>query len=498
MKTTKLRVCICLFLGIFLNVSFSQTIFSDITSTAGLKGEASSPYSTNSAWGDYNNDGYLDVYLTNWGSASTAAKNILFKNRGDGTFVDVSSQTGTASRLNSTSAVWGDFDNDGDQDLYVTNYYNQDILYKNLLIESGEATFQNYTSSAGLNIVALGNEMTAVWGDYNNDGYLDIYICKFYANNELYKNNKNGTFSLVTDDAGVGDFRDSEGALWTDFNDDGWIDLYVVNREQENTFYVNNQNGTFTERGGELNTDNIELGRNALFFDYNKDGYLDLFISNIGANSLYRYNGTDFTDVSSSSGVEHTGTGWDSWDETEGDFDMDGDRDLIVVGGGDTGYETNAFFRNENGTFTDDTENSGISRGTFNGNSYATSVSSADFDNDGDLDVYIVNYGQNIFYKNSSNPSNYIKVKVQGKGSGGTNKNGIGSRIKLKEKATDTLVGFHEIRSSASPHEVIFGGIDPAKDYYLEVALPKVSFQNTPLDIITEDVTSSDVTIVEQ
>ena len=494
MKTKISTLVIIILLGCPV---FGQVLFSDLTSYSGLAGDSSSPYSINLAWGDYDNDGYPDVYVTNWGSSVSSAKNILFRNNGNATFSDVSSETATGSMLNSTSAVWGDYDNDGDLDLYVTNYYNQDILYKNLLIESGEAKFENYTSTAGLNVVALGNEMAAVWVDYNNDSYLDIYICKYYAKNELYRNNGNGTFTSVTDDAGCGDFRDSEGAVWTDYNDDGYADLYIINREQENTFYENVGNGTFTEKGGILGIDNIELGRNATFFDINGNGYQDLFICNIGANSLYQYDGTAFTDISSAAGIKQTSTGWDSWDQVTGDFDMDGDLDLIVVGGGDAGYQANAYFENEDDYFSDLTESVGLSRGPFSGHSYSTAVSAADFDNDGDLDVYVVNYADNIFYYNQVNPTNYIKVTVQGKGVGGSNKSGIGSRIKLFEGST--LAGFYEIRSSSEPHEVIFGGIDPSKTYTLEVALPGVSFQSTS-DVLSRSIDSipAIISIVEQ
>jgi hypothetical protein len=292
----------------------------------------------------------------------------------------------------------------------------------------------------------------------------------------------------MTSTAGVGDFRDSEGVIWTDYNDDGYLDLYVINREQENTFYINNGNGTFTESAGSLNVDNIELGRNGTFFDSENDGQLDLFLCNIGANSLYKFDGTDFTDESGSSNIKVTSTGWDTWDQTVGDFDVDGDWDIIVAGGGDAGYQANAYFENQGSTFSDITESTGISRGAYNGHSYSTGVAAADFDNDGDLDVYVTNYADNLFYYNQTDPSYYIKVKVIGKGSGGANTNGIGSRIKLRETDTDNLVGFYEIRSASEPLEVIFGGVDPAKSYYLEVAFPGVSFQSA--NVISKDVFS--------
>lgn len=465
-------------LNFVAGISNSQIVqFADVSAVAGVQGIEGSPYSTNCAWGDYNNDGYLDLYVTNWGSAVSDALNELYKNSVDGTFMEVGASAGVNSSNNSISAVWGDYDNDGWLDLYVVNFYEQDELYHN----NGNGTFTYVTSQAGINIVPTGNEIEAVWGDYNNDGYLDIYLCKYYAPNELYHNDGDGTFSLVTNSA-VRDIRDSEGAVWVDYNNDGYIDLYVVNREQDNKFYKNNKDGTFTDISGELGLNNTEIGKSCAWADFDNDGDFDVYIANIGANNLYICNNfTNFEDTGLEKNVKYTGYGWESWDASCGDFNGDGNIDLVSVGGSESEYQATALFVNSGEIygfiFGDITQASGLSSVSL----FATSCSFADYDNDGDPDIfvttnpvsYIPTYSGNVLFKNQKedDSNSFLKVRVKGKGSGFTNKFGIGCKVNVFKEGESMPSWVKEFRSGSQPPELLFG-LQKGKTYTIEVIFP--------------------------
>ena len=468
MRHFKLTLILLTFL--FTEICFSQTVvrFTDITTSANVQGTTGSPYSTNCAWADYDNDGYLDLYVTNWGSAVSDAINQLYKNNGNGTFTEVAAAAGINSSNNSTSAAWADYDNDGYLDLYIINFYEQDELYHN----NGDGTFTDVTNQAGINIISIGNEIEADWGDYDNDGYLDLYICKYYAENELYHNNGDGTFSLVQTSA-VRDIRDSESAAWVDYNNDGFIDLYVVNREQDNRFFENNKDGTFTEKSGALGLNNTEIGKSCAWGDFDNDGDFDAYITNIGLNGLYLNNLTAFDNVGADRNVQYTGDGWESWDAAFADFNGDGTEDLFTVGGSESSYEATALFINSGATFGyvfgDVTSSSGLSGKT----PTATSCSFADFDNDGDPDIFVTTNGENVLLQNqkADDTNSLLKVRIKGKGEGFTNKFGIGCKVKIYEKGTQSPFFFKELRCGSGPPELLFGLVK-GKTYTVEVIFP--------------------------
>lgn len=473
LKTYLLLLILVLFLYAGTEAQIVQ--FTNSTAIAGVAGSAGSPYSTHCAWGDYDNDGYLDVYVTNWGSAVSDAINELYKNNGNGTFTESGLSAGVNSSNNSAFAAWGDYDNDGYLDLYVVNFYEQDELYHN----NGNGTFSDVTSQAGINIVSIGNEVAAAWGDYDNDGYLDLYICKYYANNELYHNNGNGTFSLIVD-AAVRDIRDSEGASWVDFNNDGYCDLYVVNREQDNRFYKNNGDGTFTEISGQMGLNNTEIGKNGVWEDIDNDGDFDLYLANIGGNNLYLNNLTSFTDASLSKNVRYTGNGWENWDASFADVNGNGNVDLFTTGGSESGYDPTALFINYGSAygyvFNDVAASAGITSTTLN----ATSCAFADYDNDGDPDIFVTTNSNNVLFGNQKgdDTNNFLKVRIHGKGSGSTNSFGFGCTVKIYETGTPSSFWLKELRNGSEPPELLFG-LTEGRIYTAEIYFPATGQTST-------------------
>jgi hypothetical protein len=435
----------------------SEAQFMDVTKSSGIVGsglfndDPNASYGTGVAWGDYDNDGDPDLYVCNWGGEG--ANNALYRNNGDGTFTDVASEAGVVrSKTNqTTSAAWGDYDGDGDPDLYVTDWLDQDWLYRN----NGDGTF---SSVAEVNVKSQGIEMAVAWGDYDGDGDLDLYLCKFYVANALYRNNgpnEQGvwTFTDVALEMGVADERDSEHAMWGDTDGDGDLDLYVINREQENTLYQNAGEG-FTEVSYETGVRNREIGKGGRWVDHDEDGDLDLFLANIGANTLYKNENGGFTDVASSAEVRHTGEGWISWDADWGDYDGDGDLDLYVASGAEltlsSGGEVNfLYLNNADNPFS---EASGEMPAIPD---FSTACAWADYDGDGDLDLYVVNYGRNVLYQNprKSEGSGFVKVKVYAAGRG----DGIGAKVRLYEAGTTNIVGYEEIHSGPGALEAVFG-----------------------------------------
>ncbi len=393
-------------LFIFAQTAQAQIQFADVTQSARVSNTVGNQarLGTHAAWADYDADGDLDLYVTNWGSSVSQSLNRLYQNQGDGTFIDVAGGARVTDGFrNSVDANWVDFDNDGDLDLYVTEFYEQDQLYQN----NGNGTFSNITASAGVNVISQGDETAAAWGDYNKDGYIDLYICKNRFQNSLCHNNGDGTFSEVGTTARVDDIRDSQDAVWADYDKDGDLDLYVVNREQNNALYKNDGRGFFTEVACALTLDNTDVGKSATWIDYDNDNDLDLYLANVGGNALYKNNGNDqFVNIATGDLKATSGT-WITWVGVWADFDRDGDPDLFVANGSESkSGQVSPLLRNDGSdTFTNITGNSGLS--TTPGS--AIHAAAADYDNDGDLDLYVVNsrlpsFDPSQLYRNDTKP----------------------------------------------------------------------------------------------
>lgn len=386
--------------------------------TSGLTSESEDNWSV--AWVDFNNDDFEDVFVTNY---DVNEPNTLFKNNGDGTFSEVTNAGDLTTDLGgSVSSTWGDYDNDGNIDVFISNNIGAvNALYHN----NGDETFTKITTGDIANY--SGYCHNASWGDYDNDGYLDLFVSEYFPTkfNLLYHNNGDGTFTLATNNPISQEASYSIGATWGDYDNDGDLDLFIPNtNNQVNSLYRNDGNGAFTKiTTGDIVADETSSVGSS-WGDYNNDGYLDLFVANASDqnNLLYENNGDGtFTKITTgpvvNDGGHSHGSAW-------GDLDNDGDLDLMVTN--DQGGN-NFFYTNDgNGNFEklDNILNTDLS------NSFGTAF--GDYDNDGDLDLYVANHSneQNDFYTNSKGSCNgWTCFNLLGTQS---NSSAIGAKVKVK------------------------------------------------------------------
>jgi hypothetical protein len=478
--------------------------FVDVTDAAGIRFKhntaAEKKYIVESMSGgvalfDYDNDGWLDIYLTNSLTVDTASnphssRSALFHNNRDGTFTDVTERSGLGFPGWAMGVATGDYDGDGWTDVYVTCLGGNHLYHNN-----GDGTFTDVTQKAG---VSDGRWSTgAAFGDYDNDGNLDLFVanyvdfrlkdlpefgkekfCKYRgipvqcgprglpgAGDSLFHSNGDGTFIEVSKKAGVSDPDGRYGmtALWTDLDGDGWMDLYVANDSGPNFLYKNNRDGTFKEigllRGCALREDGSEQGSMGLAIgDYNHDGLLDIFVSNFSdePKTLYRRDkGMFFTDVSFASKIAQVSIPYVGWGTDFIDFDNDGWVDLMEVNGhvypqlesanlGTQYAQRILLFHNEhNGTFSEVAASCGdalmvrrVSRGAAFG----------DIDNDGDIDVVINNLdgAPTVLRNDGGNKNNWISIKTVGSRK---NRDALGARVRV---TAGDLVQVKEVYSGGS------------------------------------------------
>ena len=304
---------------------FEDGNFSDVTSISGLPTEDAPNKGVGFA--DYDGDGDLDAYLVRAKKNGVGFQNKLYRNDG-GTFVDVTDDAGFDDdhALDSSQSVqWGDYNNDGYLDIYVTVFAGDNVLHKN----RGDGTFIDFSST--VDIDGGSDSRDGAWADYDNDGDLDLYVCNSGWNigSNLYRNDGDDAMTDVTDAAGV-DTPKAYGAAWGDYDNDGDFDLFVSRHNDANMLY-RNDNGTFVDVGAAAGVEeSSSKSRSATWLDFNGDGWLDLYITQVEtANKLYRNDGDGtFVDVTDVAGV---GSDDDTWSATIGDFDGDGDEDIYAV-----------------------------------------------------------------------------------------------------------------------------------------------------------------------
>ena len=376
-------------------------------------------------WLDFDRDGWLDLYVVNshslhevefWQGQGGLPRNALFRNQTDGTFADVSTGSGTDLALRGNGCIAGDINQDGWTDLYVTADGPNALL-----LNQGDGTFVEGAAAAG--IAAPEWNTAAALGDVNGDGLVDLYVASYIdlektipepiglfpqdyygLVDHLYLNRGNGTFEDVALAAGLIHEERGLGALFSDVDRDGDLDLYVANDGHPNRLYVNQGDGTFSEASQEMGVDDRGSGMGVGAGDYNGDGRFDVVVTNFDQeyNALYRNQSEPdaapaFKYATFEMGIQGFGRNQTGWGVTWLDLDLDSYLDLLTVQGKvpitdlTTDREPLRFYHNRgDGTFLD------FSRQVGNqeiGPLLARGMAAADYDNDGDLDVAIATIG---------------------------------------------------------------------------------------------------------
>jgi hypothetical protein len=480
---------------------------------------------------DYDNDGWMDIYLVNSGkcdffSPDPPLRNALYKNNRDGTFTDVTGKAGVGAGGYGQGVAVGDYDADGFPDIYVTQY-GRSILYHN----NGDGTFTDVTEKAG--VAAPGWSSSAVWFDYDNDGRLDLFVGRFVDFSKelnkpcgihedgrlhycipkvyspmpswLFHNNGDGTFTDVSKESGI---ARSLGKVWgvvaTDINNDGLMDLFVANDTVQNFLFVNRGSGKFEEIGEAAGIAYSAEGRTRSGMgldsaDYDQDGFMDLFVANLDREmySLYRNNhDSTFDDQAGATGIASATRLMSGWGLKFFDFDNDGDLDLFLANGNPDDLieqihsqvkyqEPPLLFRGTDKAFQNISQQSGP---IFSQPLSARGMAIGDFNNDGAVDVLIsVNNGAPTLLRNTVGARNHwLGIKLVGKKS---NIDGVGARITYQArdlKRSRMKVGGGSYLSDHDPR-IVLGIGQRTKIDWLEVKWPLPSgvierFTDLPVD----------------
>jgi hypothetical protein len=479
------------------------------------------------AWLDYNNDGWQDLFIANIAGPlsmdpdrlqRSPAHCALYRNNGDGSFTDVSASAGVDLRARANGVARGDYNNDGWTDLFVTTY-GTNHLFRN----RGDGTFEEVTATAGIGD-REGFWAGASWGDYDRDGDLDLYVTGYLRYDEsisrgpsarsdveipvqlnpssfrprsnlLYRNRGDGTFVEVADSVGVSDPRGAGlGAAWADFSGDGWPDLYVANDVSANALFVNERDGTFKEVAFRARVADYRGGMGLAVGDWDHDKDLDLFITHwmLQRNAFYVRRGTQaprsglragekrasspvepsaelfFTDEIEEYGLNHA-YNHVGWGTGFFDFDNDGHVDLFVTNGSTAQKKSNprllqpqddmlfwnrgdgrGFYRASERIRDESMFASSVFQarhgGSFSQQFVGRGAAFADYDRDGDVDILVVNHGgpAQLFQNRARTGHHWLQVRAEAQVS---NRSAIGTRLQLH---ADTRVQMREVGAQPS------------------------------------------------
>ena len=467
---------------------------------------------------DYDNDGWMDIYLVNSGSCDfydphPPLRNALYRNNRDGTFTDVTQKAGVYGGGYGMGVAVGDYDGDGYPDLFVTQY-GRSILYHN----NGNGTFTDVTEKAG--VAAPGWASSATWFDYDNDGKLDLFVCrfvdfdksknKFCANPRtgernycsprvylptsswLFRNNGDGSFTDVSHDTGIDKLLGKAwGVVATDINNDGWMDLFVANDTMANVL-LTNRHGRFEDIGSASGVAYSSEGKERSGMgvdsgDFDQDGWEDLFVTNIDQEmySLYHNNHDEsFEDAAGPTGIARATRLMSGWGVKFFDYDNDGNVDLFIANGhpddtvdhgsGLVTYEEPFLLFHNTGRGFENA--SAIAGPIFEQKFAARGLAIGDFNNDGAVDVLVsVNNGAPLLLKNTTAQLNHwLGVRLIGKRA---NADAIGARITWRAgplSRSRLRTGGGSYLASHDPREVLGIGQQPRIDF-LEIRWPRPS-----------------------
>ncbi len=489
--------------------NYPRVSFEDVSAAAGIafrhfdatrSSQLPEDMGSGAAWGDFDNDGWLDLYvvnesgpLTRSAAETSAAHSHLYHNQQDGSFLELSVAAGVAHRGLGMAAAWGDYDNDGWSDLFVSAY-GTNTLYHN----DGDGTFTDVSNESGVG--APDGFWTGVsWADYDRDGFLDVYVTGYvkYASqqegtttpqydvevpaslnpssfeperNLLYHNNGDGTFTELAERAGVADAQGrSLSAAWTDLDEDGWPDLYVANDVSDNVLYRNLANGTFEDVSHQAWVADYRGAMGIAIGDWDGDQDADMFVTHWIAqeNALYsslsaQFASLDdppetsmrFMDEADRYGLGQIALDYIGWGTSFFDYDNDGKLDLFVANGSTFQRKDDPRFlipmRDQlfwNRSARDGFYDVSLVSGAYFAHEYVgRGAAVGDYDNDGDLDVFINNNGGPgvLLRNNNDNENNWVEIRLTGQES---NRLAIGARLRV---VAGELVQIHEVGAQSS------------------------------------------------
>lgn len=497
--------------------------FTEVTTPAGLVNEAKKSWG-NPIWGDMNNDGFLDLIVPTHGLSVSHGPFVYLNNDGV-SFTDIRSTSGIKLAPTLDSKDWhgfafGDYDGDGNLDLYIAEgakgkqggIIKRDLLYQGL----GNGTFKYVSDIAGI-VTSTDRGRCGFWVDYDNDGKLDLFVKNYGSSNRLYKNNGDGTFTEVAAAAGIADATQGNDAgsicSFADYDNDGFMDVAFSGDGTTDSLYRNRGDGTFVDVSASAGMTPGTSGKGLAWGDYDNDGFMDLYVARgaVGAgsfsNTLYRNNGDGtFTDVSASAGVA---ANTNTWAAVWGDYDNDGLLDLFVASAGPgatgPGNANLLYHNNGDGTFANVAAGEGVD--LQDDVSLHKGAAWADYDNDGFLDLIIKDgignerdtgtgsSGLHRLFRNNGNTgkaNQFIKISLQGVQS---NTRGIGARVSVTSTAgvsyrQNTGGGGGDYASQSS--EPLHFGIDSATEGTVVVTWP-----SGVVDTVVSVPANSTITVIE-